>query len=374
MNRPDPTSAPRLLFLPVSGPAGTGEYVRCLTIARAALARWPQLDIGFGLSRHAPYLASVPFPVHPIDGSPTRHTAAVNNILERVRPHVAVFDNAGRTAQLACARNVGARTVFISRRPGKRRKGFRLRWLRLLDQHWIAFPTFIDGPLGAWERMKLRLFPGVEVVFLGAIFSESLPARRAELLRGLALTGRPYVLFSGGGGGSHPGGVSAPDVFAAAAAAVARQGGASVALVAGQSARPGAGDRAGVTVLPSVPPEHLIDLLHDAEIVVCNGGTTLTQALAHRRPCVAVAIADDQPRRVRRCAGLGLIVASPLEAAALGERVLALLRDPARRDELAARAAATGLDNGVERALAALARLLPVRASEEDDSHAFTIS
>ena len=359
MTRPPSTSPQRLLFLPVSGPAGTGEYVRCLTIARAALSRWPQLDIGFVLSRHAPYLASVPFPVHPIDGSPTRHTAAVNDILDRVRPHVAVFDNAGRTAQLAHARRVGARTVYTSRRPGKRRKAFRLRWLRLLDQHWIAFPAFIDGPLGAWERMKLRLFPSVEVVYLGAVYSESIPERRAELLRGLGLTGRPYVLFSGGGGGSHPGGISAPDVFAAAAVAVARQGGARVVLVAGQSARLGAGDLGGVTVLPSVPPEHLIDLLHDTDIVVCNGGTTLTQALSHRKPCVAVAIADDQPRRVRRCSRLGLIVASPLAAAALGERVLALLHDPARRAELAARTAATGLDNGVERALAGLARLLP---------------
>ena len=130
-------------------------------------------------------------------------------------------------------------------------------------------------------------------------------------------------------------------------------------LVAGQSARLGAADLGAVTVLPSVPPEHLIDLLHDADIVVCNGGTTLTQALSHRKPCVAVAIADDQPRRVRRCAGLGLIVASPLDAAALGDRVLALLADRARRDELTLRVAATGLDNGVKRALAGLARLLP---------------
>ena len=350
---------PRLLFAPVSGPAGTGEYVRCLTIAQGAQARWPALDIGFLLSRDAPYAATVPFAVHAIAGSPTRHTAAVNEILDRVRPHVVVFDNAGRTAQLTHARRVGARTVYISRRPGKRRKAFRLRWLRLLDQHWIAFPTFIDGPLGAWERMKLRLFPEVEVVFLGAVYSDSVPERRAELLRGLGLAGRPYVLFSGGGGGRHPGGVSAPDVFAAAAAAVARQGGARVVLVAGQNARLGAADLGAVTVLPSVPPEHLIDLVHDAEIVACNGGTTLTQALAHRKPCVAVAIADDQPRRVRRCARLGLVVASSLDAAALGGRVLSLLHDRARRDELAARVAATGLDNGVERALAGLARLLP---------------
>ena len=234
----------------MSGPAGTGEYVRCLTIARAALSRWPRLDIGFVLSRHAPYLASVPFPVHPIDGSPTRHTAAVNDILDRVRPHVAVFDNAGRTAQLAHARRVGARTVYISRRPGKRRKAFRLRWLRLLDQHWIAFPAFIDGPLGAWERMKLRLFPGVEVVYLGAVYSESIPERRAELLRGLGLAGRPYVLFSAAAAAvtraAFPRRTSSPPPRSPWRGRAAR--GSCSSRV--QSARLGAGDLGGVTVLP----------------------------------------------------------------------------------------------------------------------------
>jgi hypothetical protein len=362
MNRPPSISPPRLLFLPVSGPAGTGEYVRCLTIARAAAARWPELEVSFVLSREAPYLASVPFPVHAIAGSPTRHTAAVVDVLELVRPHAVVFDNAGRAAQLAAARRLGARTVYISRRPGKRRKAFRPRWLRRLDQHWIAFPTFIDGPLGAWERLMLRLFPGVEVVFLGAVFTESEAGRRAALRARLGVAGRPYALFTGGGGGHHARAAGAPAVFAAAAAAVAREHDIAVVLVAGQNARPPAADGGAgeLTVVPSLPPEQLIDLVHDAEIVACNGGTTLTQALAHRRPCVAVAIADDQPPRVRRCARLGLIEAAPLDAMALFDKVTALARDPVRRAELARRVAATGLDNGVPRALAGLARLLPV--------------
>ncbi len=343
----------------MSGPAGTGEYVRCLTIARAAAARWPALEISFVLSRQAPYLESVPFEVHAITGSPTRHTAAVVDVLERVRPHAVVFDNAGRTAQLAAACRLGARTVYVSRRPGKRRKAFRPRWLRRLDQHWIAFPTFIDGPPGVWERLMLRLFPHVEVVFLGAVFSESEAGRRAALRERLGVAGRPYALFTGGGGGRHARGAGAPAVFAAAAAAVAHAGDLAVVLVAGQSAPPAAAGAGRLTVVSSLPPEQLIDLVHDAELVACNGGTTLTQALAHRRPCVAVAVADDQPPRVRRCARLGLIEVAPLDGGALAARALALARDPARRAELSRRAAATGLDNGVPRAVAALARLLP---------------
>ena len=66
-------------------------------------------------------------------------------VLENWRPQVVVFDNAGRTAQLRAAQRLGARIVFISARRRQRRKAFRLRWMRLLDEHWIAYPEFIAG-------------------------------------------------------------------------------------------------------------------------------------------------------------------------------------------------------------------------------------
>ena len=171
-----------VMFLPVSGPVGTGEYMRCRIIAEAAQACWRDLRASFALSRQAPYLESVPFETFWLDRSPTFETERVCELLRRERPDVAVFDNAGRTAQLECARAVGARTVFISRRAGKRRKAFRLRWLRLLDSHWIAFPSFIDGPFSALERLKLRLAPHLEALFLGPVFTASTPERRDELL------------------------------------------------------------------------------------------------------------------------------------------------------------------------------------------------
>jgi hypothetical protein len=51
--------APRLLFVPVSGAFGMGEFARTLAMAQAAEGRWPQAAIRFVLSREAPYAKSL---------------------------------------------------------------------------------------------------------------------------------------------------------------------------------------------------------------------------------------------------------------------------------------------------------------------------
>ena len=52
----------RLLFIPVSGPRGMGEYARAIAIATAVAQRWPNVEIRFALSRRAAYAAETPFP------------------------------------------------------------------------------------------------------------------------------------------------------------------------------------------------------------------------------------------------------------------------------------------------------------------------
>ena len=84
-----------------------------------------------------------------------------------------VFDNAGRTAQLRAAHRSGARVVYISARARQRRKAFRFRWMRLIDEHWIAYPEFIAGSLTAIERLKLRLMGRPTVRYLDVIFSRA---------------------------------------------------------------------------------------------------------------------------------------------------------------------------------------------------------
>src|SRR5260370_590230 len=64
-----------------------------------------------------------------------------------------------------------ARVVYISARRRQRNKAFRLRWMRLIDEHWIAYPKFIAGDLGLIERLKLKFMHRPAVRYLDVILA-----------------------------------------------------------------------------------------------------------------------------------------------------------------------------------------------------------
>jgi ADP-heptose:LPS heptosyltransferase len=321
-----PAANTRLLFIPVSGARGMGEYARSLAIATAMTRRFPQLEVHFALSRAAPYAAATPFASTLLPASPTFHTREVCALIRDFRPQLVIFDNAGRTAQLRAARAAGARVVFVSSRPRQRRKAFRLRWLALLDEHWIAYPEFIAGGLTALERLKLRLRPGPRVRFVDVLLPEADAALAAATLARFGVSAREFVLIVPGGGSGHPGAEHAPAVMAAAAGTLAGRG--CNTLLVGTAAHDDAAAAGGPPHLrraPLLPLAELAELMRAARLVVSNGGDTLLQVLACGRPCVAVPIAGDQAHRIERCVGAGLAVRGELEPRALVETVMALL-------------------------------------------------
>jgi hypothetical protein len=360
-------STPRLLFVPVSGAFGMGEYARSLAIAQGAAARWPGASIQFILSREAPYAAQSPFPAALLASSPTFHSAAVIEIMNNWRPDIVIFDNAGRTAQLRAAHKLGARVVYISARRRQRNKAFRLSWMRLIDEHWIAYPEFIAGKLQLMERFKLRLRGRPAVRYLDVILTR---ARGSPDLR----VGIPddYLLMVPGGGTGHPGAGDAVEIFLQAARGLAAVGVDTVLVgrvgtpSAVTEAAPGtagasasgfaAGSRA--RLLGSLPQAELAELMRGARLIIANGGSTLLQAIACGKASVAVPIAGDQAGRIRRCVHLGVAVAAPLAADAMVKIAVELWRDGARLDALAGRAAALGLADGVDVALRAMTALL----------------
>ncbi len=343
--------------MPVSGAFGTGEYARSLAIAEGAQARWPEASLHFLLSRAAPYAASVPFPATLLESSPTFHSAEVIGLLESWRPDVVIFDNAGRTAQLSAARRCGARVVYISARRRQRRKAFRLRWMRLIDEHWIAYPRFLAGDFSWLERFKQRLIGGPRVRFLDVVWSggagaDSGPTHGADA---------PVVLVPGGGTG-HPGAPRAVEVFLDAARELAARGAATVLVGSATSGAEAAIEpEARLTRLAALPQAQLAALMRRARLIVANGGSTLIQAIACGKPCIAVPIAGDQPERVRLCVAAGVAVAASLDASAIGRAAARLLEDGPAAQALAARAQALGLADGVEVAVAALAALLETK-------------
>jgi hypothetical protein len=367
-----------------------GEYARSLAIAAAANRRWPQAAIHFVLSREAPYAASTPFPATLLPSSPTFHTPEVRELVASFRPDVIVFDNAGRTAQLRAASRAGARIVYLSARRRQRRKAFRLGWMRLIDEHWIAYPRFVAGELTRIERLKLGMIGRPLIRFLDVILPAADAGRRERILAQISLAPGTFVLFVPGGGTGHPGAEDAGARFAAAADTVAAMGvpavlvGAETEAVAAHGAvsrapagggaavgdsasRGGAavggaaasgGPRSGRRSLPVMPLADLAELMRAARIVVTNGGSTLLQAIACGAATVAVPIAGDQLERARQCAEQGVALVADLDAVEIAGDVRALIEDESARAALAARAAALQLADGVEVACEALARLV----------------
>jgi ADP-heptose:LPS heptosyltransferase len=345
----------RLLFVPVSGPRGMGEYARALALATAVEERWPDAQIHFALSRAAPYSATTPFPSTLLPASPTFHSPEVLQLIREFRPTIVIFDNAGRSAQIRAAAQSGARVIFISSRKRQRRRAFRMRWMRLLDEHWIAWPQFMAGGPGPFESLKLRLLKRPVVRFLDTLLPhENTRVTRKMLLR-FGVRAGEYTLVVPGGGSDHPGAEDAPAIVAEAARRIAMHGCATILV--GVTPAADAAKTEMLRVAPRMPMSELAALIRNAKLVISNGGDTLLQALSCHRACVAVPIAGDQAFRIAECVRSGFAVQASLDATDMAGKAVALLEDAGRREQLELRLANAGIRNGLDTALEAVHHL-----------------
>ena len=355
--RPGVTAATRrVLFAPVSGPGGAGELMRCLIIARELVRAEPGADIRFLVARDAVFREAVEFPIIDLDDSPTRCTPQVIAAIEAFRPDVMVFDNSGRTPQLRAARRAGARIVFSSRAPRLRWKAFRIKWMQLLDEHWMVFPTFITGGLTRLERFKLRMFRDCTVRQFDTLFTPSEPGERRDALAQRGLEPEGYVAFVPGGRGESTREAEPAELFIAAAREFVAATGQRTVVLTGRTSVSHSDDPR-LTLLPRIEPGEVQHLLCAAMLVVSNGGTTMIHTLAHGRPIVAVPLASDQVRRIRRAVRLQIVATCSRTPGAIAATAATLLREPARREAMVGRTAELGIGNGVTEAVAALRSL-----------------
>lgn len=346
------SSPPRVLFVPVSGPSGMGEFARARSVADALRQRWPQVETHFVLHRDAPYARGLDHPVTLLPASPTLCTTEVLAVMREFRPDVVFFDNAGRTGLLRAAARAGARVVYVSSRRRQRYKAFRLRWMKLLDEHWISYPALLAGELGAFERLKLRLLGRPAIRFLDAVLA---PADAAAADRLLGAGASPDVVIVPGGGSRFHDVSITPAHFAGWATALAARGH-SVVFVAGPAFDVPLPESPRLRVLRGVGGAALMAILQRTQLVLVNGGDTLLQALALGRPCVTVPIAGDQAARIARCAALGMVVSPAIDQ--VEPACAALLADAPARQALVARVQAIGLRDAMPGIVATLGEQL----------------
>jgi spore coat polysaccharide biosynthesis predicted glycosyltransferase SpsG len=347
----------KVLFLPVSGPLGMGEYARSAAIAARLAAHRPAVEIQFMLSREAPYAAAVPFATTLLPASPTLSSPEVIRHLQEWRPDIVVFDNAGRSAQIDAAVRAGAEVVYISARSRQRRRAFRVGWMGLLTEHWIAYPAAIAGAPRYLERLKLRWLGRPTLRYLDVILAHPTPQERA-LAERLAAQPRGFVLFVPGGGTAHPGAADAPAQFRMAANLLAAT---ERVVFVGPDSATQEPLLPAVERLERVSQGELGELMRAARLLITNGGSTLLQGIACGAACVAVPVAGDQAARAATCTAMQVAVAAPLAGATMARAAHDLLLDEHARRALATRAAALTLADGVEVAARALGSLLDAR-------------
>ena len=345
-----------VLFAPASGPTGSGEYYRCLHIARAIQTRQADRPIHVLLHRDAEVERDPAFTYHGLDDTPAKQRKPVARLIDEIKPALAVFDSTGRQMQFKAVKRNGGRLAWISNRPDKRLKAFRLQTLRLLDLHLILDSDRVKPRLSSIERWLLKLYPRVQVEFITAIAPEAaLPAIQADG------SPEPQALFVSGGGGYVHRGQPVPDIFLKAAIQFQAATGRSTAVVMGPQYRGAIRDHDKVQVIPTVSSVELSRLFQTARIAVIGAGNMLTgQALTADNPaCVLCAVGgQDQPTRVRQYADQQAVLVAELDANDLCKKACMLVDQPALAKSIKDHARAMGLKNDTAAVAEHLLRLI----------------
>lgn len=336
--------ATRVLFVPVSGGAGTGEVQRCRLLAQALQQRWPSVEPHFLLAKG---VTAAPFATTVLSDSPTRVPDEVIGAIAQLRPALVVFDGNARVATLAAARRSGARTVLISSRPSARDRGFRLRRMAQLDAHWLVGAELRGAP-GWREQLARWRYPQVDVLRFATLFAPPADVAGAVLARLGLQPGEVFAVVCAGGGG-HAG---ASMLFGTAATQLARDGLRTIAV--------GIAVEAPATTVQTLPNAELMALIAASRVALLAGGSLLVQAIALDVPTVAVPLQAEQAARVRWLADANAVHAmssthSPNE---LAGAVRVLADDATARARLQQRMRALGLENGLDAAVAVLAGLV----------------
>jgi UDP:flavonoid glycosyltransferase YjiC (YdhE family) len=167
---------------------------------------------------------------------------------------------------------------------------------------------------------------------------------------------RGYVLVVPGGGASHPGTENVLAIIAAAARGIARRG--YTTVLVGLSQNDSGTDAHNLRLVPRLPMEQLCELIRGARMVISNGGDTLLQVLASRRPCLAVPLAGDQAHRIACCVKAGILVGARRDAHALESDAVSLLENKQWQGELERRFGQCEIADDMDVAVDALITLI----------------
>ncbi|MDZ7924491.1 MAG: hypothetical protein U5M23_10580 [Marinagarivorans sp.] len=294
------------LFVPVSSLRGVGEYTQSLIIAQELKLQCPDAKIAFVLNRHSPVVSQCPFPVFLVEDTPTKCSRSVMAIFKAQLPKVVIFDASGRVSQLKVAKQLGAKTVFISQHIKKRKKGLQLRRIVYTDAHYVVQPEFAFPPLTFYQKLKIRLAGGVFPEYIGPIIKLPDAQQLDNTLAELNLVAGQFILFNAGSGGHSVGQRLASDIFLAAAELITKKMNLPCVVVMGVNYPNTLPASALCRVIGHLSTDQFSALLFATKFAVISGGSGFLQASLIGKQTVVVPISSDQPERIAAFKKMGL--------------------------------------------------------------------
>jgi len=140
--------------------------------------------------------------------------------------------------------------------------------MRLLDEHWIVFPTFVTGGRTRLERFKMRFFPEYTVRQFDTLFPPSDPEVRSRWLAERGLGAGDYVVFVPGGRGEGHLVEDPAELFVQAARRVVAATGQTTVVLTGRKSVATSGDVPALRLLPRIGPEEVQHLLAEARCLM----------------------------------------------------------------------------------------------------------
>ena len=319
----------RLLFIPVSSPEGIGEYMRSLLLAQSLKTTLSEpLDIHFILNKHTAYADSCPFETTLLNHSATKELDGVCDVIEAFKPHVVIFDCAGRAGHMKAAKKIGAKVVFISQHAKKRAKGLKLNRIKLIDTHWVVQPDYCIEPLSWIENTKLDIFTLARPYNVGPFIAFSTADQRQQLLNKYKLKAGCYFIVNAGSGGHVINGQNCADTYFKAALEITKLTGLKGVVVFGSNYNKSIPETDELICLPNQQSTEFLALMSDAKVALLSAGDTLLQAIAVHTPAVACAISKDQYKRLNSCEKTGVVLKADLNIDSIVSKVEYIINKP----------------------------------------------
>jgi spore coat polysaccharide biosynthesis predicted glycosyltransferase SpsG len=232
--------------------------------------------------------------------SPTKEGRKVNQIIAKFKPQVVVFDASGRADNFKFAKKMGAKVIFISQHKKKMNKGLKLNRLPYIDEHLVVQPKFMAS-LSWLSTRKLHYLAKKPPTFVGSLYQS--PDMDALANSGVDYNAAKSYILVAAGSGSHyvNGGNLASDLFYEVALYLAAKQTKEVIFIAGINCPKEYPSRPNLQVISHIDNSAFTALLRAADMALLNGGSTLLQAIDLLTPSVAVAVAKDQPERIKSC-------------------------------------------------------------------------